>query len=251
MLWNTIRLECKKAICNKFFLLVLLIGIIITFFSMVPRVEDYYDGMEDHQWISAEYGVRNPMMPMFTLFNHWLGGEGHTSGATQYFFLFPLLIAIPYGWSYCIERKSGYTKNMVIRSGRIQYHLSKYIALFLSGGLAMVIPLLFNFLLTAMFVPAVMPDPAYGTAYAIGADSLWSMFFYSHPFLYVFFYLLLDFVFCGLLACLCFVVSMFINNYVVVVLLPFFILLGFNYFCYSLVYTSFTVRYTEWSPMHF
>lgn len=251
MLWNMIRLECKKAICHKFFWLVILIGITITFFSLVPMAGGYYRGMEDHQRISAEFGLCNPLMPIFTLFRYWIGGEGYTSGATQYFFLFPLLITIPYGWSYCIERKSGYIKNMVIRSGRIQYHLAKYIALFLSGGLAMVIPLLFNFLLSAMFVPAVMPDPAYPTSYAVGPHSLLSMCFFSHPFLYVFFYLLVDFVFCGLIACLCFAVSMFVKNFVVVVLLPFFILLGFNYFCYSLIYTSVTEIYTEWSPMHF
>lgn len=251
MLWNTVKLECKKAICNKFFLFVLLAGIAITFLSLVPMLQSFYKDMADHQRFVAEFGQRNPLMPMETLFNHWIGGEPHSLGSADYFFLFPLLISIPYGWSYCAERRSGYVKNVVIRSGRTRYYLSKYMALFLSGGLAMVIPLLFNFLLTAMFVPAVTPDPSYATAYGMGASSFLSMFFFSQPFLYVFLYLLMDFLFGGLIACMCFAVSALIRIRVAVVLLPFFILLGFHYFCYSFIYTSITTIYTELSPMAF
>lgn len=251
MLWNTIKLECKKAICNKFFLLAIFIGIAITFFSLIPMVQSYYQDMNNHDSFQEEFGQRNPLMPMETLFNHWIGGEANTPGAADYFFLFPLLISIPYGWSYCAERRSGYVKNVVIRAGRTRYYLSKYIALFLSGGLVMVIPLLSNFLLAAMFFPAVIPDPSYITAYGIGASSFLSMHFYSRPFLYVLLYLLVDFVFSGLIACLCFTASALVKNRVVVILLPFFILLGFHYFCYSFIYTSGVVIYTEVSPMVF
>lgn len=251
MLWNTLKLECKKAVCNKFFLLAVLIGIAITFFSLIQMLQSYCQDINDHQLISDEFGVRNPLMPMETLFNHWIGGEVNSPGSADYFFLFPLLISIPYGWSYCAEKHRGYVKNMVIRAGRTRYYLSKYIALFLSGGLAMVIPLLLNFLFTAMFVPAVMPNPSYITAYGVGASSFMSMIFYSRPFLYVFLYLLVDFVFGGLIACLCFALSAFVKNRIVVTLLPFFILLGFNYLCYSFIYTSRTVIYTELSPMAF
>lgn len=251
MLWNTIKLECKKAIYNKFLFLAVGMGIAITFLSLIPMLESYATDMSNHQSYSEAFGFRNPLMPMETLFNHWIGGESHTPGSADYFFLFPLLVSIPYGWSYCAEKRSGYVKHMVIRSGRMRFYFSKYIALFLSGGLAMVIPLLFNFLLTAMFVPAVMPDPSYITAYGIGPGSFLSMIFYSHPFVYVFLYLLIDFLFGGLIACLSFAASDFVKNRVVVTLLPFFILLGFNYLCHSFVYTSATEIYTELSPMFF
>lgn len=251
MRWNTVKLECKKAISNPFFLLAVLIGIALTFLSFFPMLQSYRRDMTQHQLISEEFGLRNPLMPMETLFNHWIGGDANTVGSADYFFLFPLLIAIPYGWSYCAERRSGYVKNIVIRSGRTPYSLAKYIALFLSGGLAMVIPLLFNFLLAALFFPAVKPDPAYLTAYGISASSFLSMLFYSHPFGYVCVYLWLDFVFGGLIACLCFAVSVLVKNRIVVTLLPFFLLVGFRYLCESFLYTSSTVIYTELSPMAF
>ncbi len=251
MLWNTLKLECKKAVHNKFFLTAVLTGIAITFLSLIPMLKSYADDMKNHMQISEEFGLRNPLMPMETLFNHWIGGEPYTPGSADYFFMFPLLVSIPYGWSYCSERRSGYLKNMVVRAGRMRCYLSKYIALFLSGGLAMVIPLLFNFLLAAMFIPAVMPDPSYITAYGIGSSSFMSMIFYSHPFIYVFLYLFTDFLFGGLTACLCFAVSDIVKNRVVVTLLPFFILLGFNYLCYSFVYTSAAKIYMELSPIVF
>lgn len=252
MLWNTIKLECKKAIINKLFLTVVLIGCTITIFSLIPCLQSYYQDISDFKLFSEEFSyVRNPMMPIQTLFSHWIGSEAITPGSVDYFFLFPILVAIPYGWSYCTERQSGYIKNMVIRAGNCRYYLSKYIALFLSGGLVMVIPLLFNFLLVAMFIPAVTPDPYYITSYGIISSSFLSEFFYTSPFLYVFIYLLVDFIYCGLIACMCFAFAAFVKNRVVVVLLPFFVLLGFDYICASFIYTSSTVIYTELSPINF
>lgn len=188
---------------------------------------------------------------METLFNHWIGGEAISIGSASLFFIFPLLIAIPYGWSYCAEQRNGYIRIMVLRSGRLQYYVSKYIAVFLSGGLAMVIPLAFNFLLTAMFVPAILPDPSYVTGGLLVGTSLMSFFFYSSPFLYIFLYLLLDFAFCGLIACISYALATFIKSRVAVVLLPFFILLAFKYISESLIYTSHTGKYKELSPMYF
>ncbi len=252
MLWNTIKLECKKAVFNKMFLAAVLIGCTITIFGLIPHLQGYYREINMENQFAKEFSdIRNPMLPISTLFNSWIGSEAMTPGSVYYFFLFPILVAIPYGWSYCVERRSGYIKNMVIRTGNWRYYLSKYIALFLSGGLAMVIPLLFNFLLTAMFVPAITPDPYYITSYGVISSAFLSELFYAKPFLHVFLYLLVDFIYCGLIACLCFAFAAFVKNHVIAVLLPFFVLLGFDYICYSFIYTSYDVIYTELSPMKF
>lgn len=252
MTFNMLKLECKKAIFNKLFLLSILIGCAITMFSLIPRLQSYYNdinffkGMQNNSTV-----IYDPCAPLESLFNHWIGAEAVTPGSVNFFFIFPILIAIPYGWSYCLEKQKGYIRNVVLRSGKLRYYFSKYIAVFVSGGLAMVIPLLFNFLLTGMFVPAVCPDPTYITGYGIFTSSFLSMFFYTNPFLYIFLYLLVDFAFCGLIACLCFALATFIKNRVVVVLMPFFILLAFRYICTSFIYVSTTTIYKEISPMFF
>ncbi|MFP3154662.1 hypothetical protein LQZ18_09595 [Lachnospiraceae bacterium ZAX-1] len=164
--------------------------------------------------------------------------------------MFPLLAAIPYAWSYCEEKNSGYQRNIVVRSGKTQYFLSKYIAIFLSGGLTMVIPLAFNFLLTAMVFPAVTPNVIYDTAYGIFGSSLMSALYYSNPFLYLLFYLLIDFVFAGLVACIGFMVSFFVKYYVATIIVPLFLMLGVHYFR-QFVYTSYAIQYKEISPLYF
>lgn len=248
MTLNMIRLECKKAVCNKFFLLAILIGCGITASSFVPDIQPYY---RDLSFLREIQGPHNPYLPLESLFNHWIGSEAVSAGSGNFFFIFPLLIAIPYGWSYCAERRSGYLRSVVLRAGKLRYYGAKYLAVFVTGGLAMVVPLMFNFLVTALFVPAVTPDPSYQTGYGIAGASLLSLVFYTRPFLYVFLYLLLDFAFCGLLACLCFALAAFIKSRVVVVMLPLFILLAFQYFCNSFIYASFTGIHKELSPMYF
>lgn len=248
MTLNMIRLECKKAVFNKFFLLAILIGCGITASSFVPDIQPYYRDLSLLQKVQGSY---NPCLPLESLFNHWIGSEAISAGSGNFFFIFPLLIAIPYGWSYCAERRSGYLRSVVLRAGRLRYYGAKYLAVFVSGGLAMVIPLLFNFLVTALFVPAVTPDPSYITGYGISGTSLLSLLFYTRPFLYIFLYLLLDFAFCGLLTCLCFALAAFIKSRVAVVVLPLFILLAFQYFCNSFIYASFTGIHKELSPMYF
>lgn len=119
------------------------------------------------------------------------------------------------------------------------------------AALSMVIPLAFNFMLTAMFVPAVCPDPSYLIWYAVNGASLMSELYYTYPDVYVLLYLVIDFFFCGLIACLSYSISTIYKNRVVVVLLPFFLLLGFNFIGASIVYTSNLIRYTEFSPIYF
>lgn len=75
--------------------------------------------------------------------------------------------------------------------------------------------------------------------------------FYTYPFLYVFFYLTLDFVYCGLLACICLAVSRWIKQKWVVVILPLFICLALTY-GQRFIYTSpMTVQYKQTSPLYF
>lgn len=251
MFKRTLYLECKKAIRNRLFIIAIAIGCIVTLCSLIPQVKSYYRGIQVVNGFSEVFQHRNPHVAMNTLYNHWVGGETYTLGSSVYFFIFPLLVAIPYGWSFCNEHRIGYTRCMVLKTGKFQYYFAKYCAVFISGGLAMVIPLAFNFLLTAMFVPAVCPDPSYLIWYAVNGASLMSELYYTYPDVYVLLYLVIDFFFCGLIACLSYSISTIYKNRVVVVLLPFFLLLGFNFIGASIVYTSNLIRYTEFSPIYF
>ena len=150
-------------------------------------------------------GDYNTYEAIFTLYNHWIGGEPFSLGTTIYFFVFPLLVTIPYGWSYCEEKTSGYIRSMVVKAGKKNYYLAKYTSVFVSGGLAMIIPLLFNFLLTSLIFPAITPEVIYDTTTGVFGESLMSNVYYTNPLVYVSIYLLIDFVFCGLIACISYI----------------------------------------------
>ena len=148
MFKRTLYLECRKAIRNRLFVIAIAVGCIVTLCSLIPQVKSYYRGIQVVNGFSEVFQHRNPHAAMNTLYNHWVGGETHTLGSSVYFFIFPLLVAIPYGWSFCNEHRIGYTRCMVLKTGKFPYYFAKYCAVFLSGGLTMVIPLVFNFLLS-------------------------------------------------------------------------------------------------------
>ncbi|MFR3037766.1 MAG: hypothetical protein ACLTLY_02965 [Agathobacter rectalis] len=55
------------------------------------------------------------------------------------------------------KKDSGYMRQMLVRAGEKSYLTAKFLATFIAGGLAMVVPLIINFMLTALFIPAITP----------------------------------------------------------------------------------------------
>lgn len=246
---QVLKIEIKKAFKNKMFFMAILIGIIIAIVCFGQNFHTYAE------WIkgldsSGEDFIQNPLLPMFSLYNEWIGGESYSLGTSIYFFVFPLLISIPYGWSYCSEKKSGYRRMVVTKVGKKKYLCAKYIAVFLSGGVAMAAPMIFNFMLTAAFIPAICPLVEYDTAYGVFVGSLMSTLYYTKPLLYVMAYILVDFVYCGIFACITMALATFIKQKWIVVIAPFFVALAID-FSTKYIYTSSDVIYYQVSPFYF
>lgn len=239
---NLLKMECKKAFKNKYFYISLGIGMLFSFMSFLYNVEGYELFQKDVEQLSG-----NPMIQAQGLYNTWIGGETISLGFTLFYTLIPILAAIPFGWSFCRERNSGYLKCIATRCSRKTYYMAKYIAVFLSGGAVIFIPLLANFILTACFVPAVKPSIIYLMYYTVGHGSLLSKLFYTHPTIYVVFFLLMDFIFAGLFAVMSYAFSLYVKNWVGVIILPFLCLLGLHY---SRVLLAYKV-YEEISPLNY
>lgn len=107
---NTIKLEIHKAIKNKLFVISVLLGCAITILSLIYQV--------NISSLDFAASGKNPMISAYTVFSTWIGGDGYSLGASVYFFIFPLLISIPYGWSYCEEKKNGYIGAVVVKAGK-------------------------------------------------------------------------------------------------------------------------------------
>lgn len=235
--------EIKKSISTKYFIITCIIGIVITLLGGINRISCYiiYDDL-----IQSYDGIltKNPNLASDTLFNYWIGGEFSSVFYSLFFTLIPLIATFPYGWSFFIERKNGYIKNIVTRTTKNKYFLAKYFAVFISGGLSVLIPLIINFALVACFVPAYTPDVYYDIYYGVGFIQAFSKLFYTFPLIYIFIYMVLNFIFGGLISSMSLAITFFVRNRVAVVLTPFFLLLGLNYI------NMFSPKY-ELSPMNF
>lgn len=166
---------------------------------------------------------------MYSLFNHWICEDFSSFLASLFFLIFPIISPLSYGWSFLAERKTGYVKNVLTRTEKWKYYAAKYAAVIISGGAVLLTPIILNILIVSLFIPAVVPDIYYDTAYAVRMPSMFSHLFYTYPGWYMFLRVLLAFLFGGGLAALSFSLAFFTSKHIVAVLLPFLLSLGLHY----------------------
>lgn len=228
-LQNLLKIELKKAFQNKVFLLMLGVGVLIAMLSVIQNLPKYYELLQNNAY-AAQKGIQaNPTLPLYTPYSNWIGNDFAYSMTPLFYTLFPLLACLAYGWSYFGERKSGYVMNVAVRTRKkSQYFLAKYIAVFLSGGVVVSLPMLLNFLVISCFIPAYQPDLFYEMYYRVSSHFLRD-WFYAAPQLFISVILALNFLFGGLLAACSMAITFFVKNKFAVVLLPFMALFAVQY----------------------
>jgi len=215
---SLVRCEIRKAFCNRWFFIALAAGCMLAAISAISNALVDYEanlvGIEylDSKWLDFSSS---------SCFKYWIVIDFIQPTTGLFFLLLPLLAVLPYAWSYLEERKSGYVGSVVVHTARIKYFFAKYIAVFLSGALAVAIPIVLNFLICACFMPARMPDVFAVIYFGIFEENLWSEVFYTNPFLYVALFTLLNFAFSGLWAVTVFALSGLLRNRVALTILPY------------------------------
>ncbi len=232
--------EWKKATRNKYFYFAMFFALLFCVTGALYMSESEKDRMR--------YGIGNNDMRMASsLYNSWIGGEMNSLGSVLFFYLFPMLAVLPYGWSYFQEKGCHYAEQLQIRCGRKLYYRMKYFVTFLTGGVVILFPLLINLFLTAMFVPARKPDVMYDMYFGVFFNDFLSDIFYVHPLLFVGIYLLIDFIYGGLFACMGLWFSSFVKKKIAVLVFPFLTCLVLHYATALLNYKV----YVQISPLCF
>lgn len=220
-----LKLECKRAFGNPLFYISLLIGCALAVWHFIGT------GLPQGIWISDEAfsleGKGNGMDFPPNVFNRWIGGDFANVQPYLYFLILPILAVLPYGASYLSDLKSGYIKMLVIRADRRSYFCSKALAVFLSGGVAVILPMLLNLFLTATVLPALLPQVV-TRLFPIQELSLWGDLYFAHPWVYIGIFLFIIFIFGGLFATLSLVVSRFSDNRFLVLIFPFLFMIFLN-----------------------
>ena len=214
---NCIRAEIKKAFCNRMLLLSLLIGFLICMLDVFQNAEAV---ARLTAVLEKSDNTISKSVQGFSLFVRWIAVNGYTFGNYAFYFVWPILAAIPYGWSYAEERKNGVYNQIVSRVGKRAYYNSKYIALFCSGGLAVSIPVLMNLLTNALVCPYCVPDVV-SSITSITNGYFMSALYYSQPWLFGLLWCCVEFLWGGVAACLCLLVGAKLRHQVMVMLIPF------------------------------
>ena len=215
------KIELHRAFtCRGMKLSLLIGGAIAVYFCITEAIPVSKDIA---RMLSPEM-LANPKTAMYYpdfLYYVWLGGSYfRTAPETLYFVIFPILAVLPFGDSLLMDQKDGYIKNACLHVKKSHYFAAKYTAVFASGGAAVMLPLLFSFMLSCMLLPAVTPQVTSPNMSVIREYSSFPWLYYNMPMSFIGVYMLIYFALGGLLACLGAVVTAHVGYRFLVLVTP-------------------------------
>ena len=216
--------EIKRAFNTIGMKLALLVGCALSIWHVITVIMPISEGQNYELSANAIDDLYVPI----SLYSTWMGNELFPIQSYIFYLILPLLAVLPFGSSFFEDIKSGYIINVCTRVEKKIYFKAKYLAGFLSGGVAVVAPLLLNLVLSSMFMPAFIPDN--GTVGTISPTTMAYEVFFTHPLIYVLMLIVIDFIFAGVIATLVLSYTYFTEHRFGVMIVPF----VFYFFIYSL-----------------
>lgn len=227
-----IKLELRKAFTTPWFFVSLAVLLLCALMSTVYNIDNYLGILHDgfpHYFENGKMTV-NEYYATWNCYQKWIGSELVSLASTLFFTLLPVCAVLPYASAFHQERKAGYLRVILPQCGKKPYFLAKTLAVFLTGTVVVIVPLVLNFLTVSAFIPTTAPQVNYNFYSYVLFGDLWADLFFNQPLMYVILYILLDGLFGGLLALFAFALSFLIRNRVVILVLPLLLLLGLDYF---------------------
>lgn len=234
-MFNLIKIEFSRLYTNIWFKIALLIGLIIA------TVQFIVCSLPASLQIDEILNLHVTSVFPYSLYNMWIGGDGHNMYCYIYFLILPILATVAFADTFYKDRNSGYIKNIFTRTNRINYLVAKYFATFIGGGIVVTLPLIYNFLLTSCFFPMIRPEAADGT-FSVTSTSMLSSLFFSHPNLFLLVYGVIIFVFSGLYAAISLIIPFYYSSHFSALITPFLIhifLYSFFTLCFNEFYAPF------------
>jgi hypothetical protein len=231
--------ELKKVIFNKYFICSLAFGVIIVLIHSYSAVINYYKIKQE--LINAARNDINPLIPTISSFTSWIGMDARSQCSRLFFVLMPFLSLV----SYCPDKK---LKTNRIRN--IKHLKIKYYAVFISSGFTVTIPLLLDFFMISLFIPAIFPDSVYDIYYGMFSNDFMADAFYTMPYLYVFVFVVLNFIFCGLFGCVGYSLLTLLKNKFISIFTPI-IIISFVEFISKKIISDNANQRNNFSPLTF
>lgn len=249
-------IELKKAIFSKTWLLSALILSLFAVCSAIYAIENWGDYNPDYLYdYCMKDGViqYDPDFPLYGLPMTWLGADSMSLASTVFFAIVPICAAIPYAWSFRTEKKSGYLKNIAVRTQKWKYYFAKLISTFASGFLVVFVAFAINLSLITAFIPYYPPWVGYNFYNMVFFGQMWGDLFFIHPILYIILYTFLASVYGGIFAMVSLAISVYIQNVIAVLFTPFLLTIIAGYL-EEIIYTNFysdSIGMKEFVPTRF
>lgn len=205
-----LKMELKRAFVNKRMVIALAFGVGLSIWHYYAYVHSI-----------LEYGIYGEKYDYpYSAFNKWLGGEYASLESMLFYMLIPILCALPYGESWLYDCSSSIGVQAMIRGDKKSFVRTKMLIAFLNGAVIVMLPLLFDFVLTCTTLPAIIPKVGLGM-FPITAECLMGEFFYEHPIIYTLIYIGINGLVFGMLNTFSIASRIATSNRYMVLLMPF------------------------------
>ncbi|MDD4369589.1 MAG: hypothetical protein PHD56_00695 [Anaerostipes sp.] len=208
-----VKYECKRMMTSKEMIFSLMLGLGISF---------WYLG----QYVWNQNIYQGNYFPE-TMFQKWIGGFVFPLQSFLYYLMLPFIGVLPGGATFYEDMESGLISNICLRCKKSKYLLAKYIAVFITSGVAFSVPLIVNLLFCVAHFPALVPEAF--TNIGPSGNFLFFSLYFSNPWGYLILFLILGFLFAGGTACIALPVSFYVKHKAGVLLTPF--ILYFGVYC--------------------
>ena len=216
-----LRLELKRAFTSKGMLFALLFACLLATHHFIMDILDATSGMAGFASEAALHVAMN-FSPDF-IWMHWMPADAFSFHGYLYFLLLPLLAGLPHAGSLLRDRADHYAQVICTRVSRGTYLCSKWIATFVSGGVAAVVPCALSFLLLLTRYPVI--NPVAGAGHQVAQPtSMFAELYMTQPLAWVALWLGILFVVGGVLATLGLAVTYITEYGLIVHVLPFLLL---------------------------
>lgn len=174
--------ELKRAVLNKRFLVVVMLSIFLMLLRSYTYVWHNVMGVNSAVDLTNE-GKEMILRIYANKYHIWIGSFEMVS------IVFPIFVVMPFLYSIVQERVSHFDYLVRIRNGRKRYMINKFLAVCISGGLALAIPETIYYLLLTVFARNEILNP-----FQLNPYGIFSHLFNDKPDIYILITLMMHFI---------------------------------------------------------
>lgn len=220
---NMLRLDLYRMIHGFAFKAALILSALLGIWCLGLNVHEHYRSLEALQNQTIAYSYP------YSVYNGCISADGVTLPSILLFALLPFLTTLPYGAALAQDLRTGYIKNLAIKTSRQIIYASRYITVFIGAFLVVMFATTGQMLFSMMFLPVLPPEIASFSFPLMTVGHVGASFYAQHPLAYLILYNLFDAVFLAAFASVSIFVAGLVRN-------AFFALIGPTVLFYALTY---------------